>query len=357
MPRPRRQQDRGGQLGTVEDRVAVEHRDRVLGQEVGPVVDAEGVGRRHAEPAAGCIPVGEHEDASVAADLEPGLRVHVDLHRPQVGLFPRRAGQVGEEEVVARGGAFRGRHLEPSPVAADGHAVVLGVLAALAEDQHVLSRVGADPVQPDATVELVLTGRDELGCQPSDVVVGLGAGEPGHRGVARPVDRSVDLGARDDVDDPQDGLLRAALGHLVGQEVSLLGRLPGVERGETAGVEGHGVDERALGAVRVDGQQHRVLLLGRTAHEELAVPAPDRCGHDARVEELADARAKPVLPGPGRAFGGEQAVLGRGPLLGVRRVSILEPPVGVAHGVPEQVFDDVEPGGLAGSPDGWWRGS
>jgi hypothetical protein len=81
------------------------------------------------------------------------------------------------------------------------------------------------------------------------------------------------------------------LGELVGEQVALLRRLPGVERGRAGGIDRHGVEEHALGAVRVDGEQHGVLLLGGAAQEELPLPAPRGRRHDAGREQLAE-------PGP-----------------------------------------------------------
>ena len=62
--------------------------------------------------------------------------------------------------------------------------------------------------------------------------------------------------------------------------------------------------EHPLGAVGVDGEQHRVLLLGRAAHEELAL-ARARPGrrHGAGPEQLSDAVRQPLAAGQTAALG------------------------------------------------------
>ncbi len=119
MPGPRREQHRGGQLAAVQDCVAVEHGDRVLGQQRPPTVGSERVRGRDAETAPRGVEVGEDQHPAVPADLQPGLGVDIDLDGAQIGSLQRRGRQVGEEEIVARRGALRRRHLQPAAVAAD----------------------------------------------------------------------------------------------------------------------------------------------------------------------------------------------------------------------------------------------
>ena len=109
----------------------------------------------------------------------------------------------------------------------------------------------------------------------------------------------------------QHRLLGAARGDLVGEQVALLGRLPGVEGRRAGRVERHRVDEHALGAVGVDGEQYGVLLLGGAAHEELPVAAPRRRADDACAEQGRDPLAQPLAAGHVLDGLGEQRVLRR----------------------------------------------
>ena len=59
----------------------------------------------------------------------------------------------------------------------------------------------------------------------------------------------------------------------------------------------HRVDQRAFGAVRLDDQQHRVLLVGRAAHEEVPVTPPDRHADCASPDQLTHSGRRRCLPG------------------------------------------------------------
>ena len=128
-------------------------------------------------------------------------------------------------------------------------------------------------MQPHAAVELLFILGQQCRVEPAHVVVRLAAREPGDGGVAGPVDRAVDDLAGDDIHHPDDRLLGAALGQLVGQQVAFLARLPGVEGGEATRIDRHGVEQDPLGAVRVDRPEHGKLLIPGAPHEETAIVA------------------------------------------------------------------------------------
>ena len=250
---------------------------------------------------------------------------------------------------VERSASHRSLRLQPAAVHAHRDAEVARDGEALAEDLDVGRRVGAHGVEVDATVELRLVLGHERGVEAAHVVVLLAPREPRDGGVARAVDRSVDDLAGGDVHDPDDRLLRAALGDLVGEEVALLARLPRVEGGEPGGVERHGVEEHALGAVGVDGAQHGELLAGVAAHEEPPVAAERRGADRPGTGELVDARPEVLDRVPLRAVGVEQDRLlhrpGSSPL-GIAVRGVLEPAVGVGHEASVQVVDDVVAGSI-----------
>jgi hypothetical protein len=272
----------------VEDREVGQHGLGVLRDQVTPVLELGGGGVGHADPGARGVAVGEDVQPAVAAELQPALGVHPFLDDDQVGRGGGGGGEVGQPQVVARRRAPGGGDLQPPAVAGDSDAVVVGLLQAVAEDQDVFPGGGADPVQVDPAMELLLAVGHLRGGQPAHVVEGLTAGEPRHGGVAAPVDRPLDPVAERDVHQVEAGLLVAAHRDLVGEQTALLVGLPRVERRETGRVERHRIQQRPLGAVGVDGVENGVLLLRGAPHEELPLPAPHRCADRARPQQLGD---------------------------------------------------------------------
>src|SRR4051794_40060894 len=99
---------------------------------------------------------------------------------------------------------------------------------------------------------------------------------PGHRGVTAAIDRPVyDLSGLD-VQDVQLGLFGPAPGYLVAQQPAVHVGLPGIECGETGGIDRHWVDEGLLGPIRPGDVQDRMLLPGGSAQEEPPVSTPHR---------------------------------------------------------------------------------
>ena len=87
-------------------------------------------------------------------------------------------------------------------------------------------------VKPNATVVLLFFSGDGAGVNATYVVKLLFAGQPRNRRVARSIDWTINDGSIADSHDTQDGFLVATLGDLVGQDVALFGRLPGIEGGQ-----------------------------------------------------------------------------------------------------------------------------
>ena len=361
VARPPGQQEGPAQFGSVQDRVAAQHGISALADEIPPArrTRAGRIGNR--EPAARRVQIGVHVQAPVPADPQAGPGVDALLHHPQLGRGLVGCGQVGQPQVVARRGADRGRDDEPAPVPAHLHAVVAGLLPARTEDHHVLGGRDADPVQVDATVVLLLALGHRLGGQPPHVVERLAgrspaaarAGQPGHPGVTAAIDRPIHVLPGGHVHDPQHGLLVAALGELVGQQLALLVRLPRVQRGDPRRVDAHRVDEHALrrgrgvlGGAGTGRQQHGVILIGRAAHEELPVAAPGRRADRARPHELGDPRRHDVAARKRRGVLGEQRILRRLPGARFGQVGIFEPAVRIQHHVAEDLVGDFEPGGV-----------
>ncbi len=307
------------------------------------------LGGGHAEAAAGRVAVGEDVEPPVAADLDARGRVHVHLDVHEFRTLQRAGRQVGEPQVVARGGAGRGGHRQPAAVAADRDAVVVRLVEPVAEHHDVGVRVRPDVVQEHAAVVLLLAGRDVGRGEPADVVVRLAARDPRDGGVARAVDRAVDDLAGGHVHDAHGGLLRAADGELVGEQAPVLRRLPRVQRGRAARVDRHRVEQDALSCAvlrRVDRDEHGVLLLGRAAHQELSAAAPVRGGDDAGAEQRHRAGTQRVHARPGRALGVEQGVLRLRPGFGGGVGGVFQPAVRVCDLAAVQVLDDVLAGGV-----------
>ena len=300
-----------------------------------------GVG--HRDPAARRAVVGEHVEPPVPADPHAGLRVDPLLDHPKVGRGGIGLGQVGDPQVVARRGAPRRADDQPPPVPADRGAVVVGLVPALAEDEDVLVRGRTDLVQVDPPVVLALPVRYRLRRQPAGVVEGLAAGQPGHVRVPATVDRPVRQRARGDVDHPQQRLLVAALGQLIGQQPALLVRLPGVQRGQPGRVDGHRVDEHLLRALAQPGAQHAVLAAGIAPGVEAPLAPPGRRPDIARAQQLAYPAGQPVPAGQLLPVRAEQPGLRRQPVLPLGARVVLQPPVGVVDLVTQDVLGQVNP--------------
>ena len=281
--------------------------------------------------------------------MRRAARVDADLH---LGRRTARL-QVEQPHVIARGGAGAAGDDQPAAIQGDRAAVVVGGVETLAPDELVGAGVGADDVPPHASVVLLLAVRDVGGREPADVEERRPAGLPGDGRVAAPVDGPVEPLPGGDVEHVQQRLLVAAAGQLVGQPGALFGGRPGVEGGGPRRVEPDRVQQRPLGAVRVAGQQDGVLLPGRAAQPERPALAPGRRADRSGRQQRLDPRGEPVPTREGVEVGAGQRILRRGPRDGLRRVRVLQPPVGVGHRAAVQSVDDVEPGsgGVGHRPD------
>ncbi len=295
----------------------------------------------HRQPAPRRARVGEDVQPPVPARVQPGPGVHALLDRLQLRPGRPGGGQVGQPHVVARGGALRGRDHQPAAVPADRDAVVVRLVPALAEDQHVLVGGRADRVQVHPAVKLLLTGRDLARRELADVIERLAARQPGHRGVAAAADRAVHRLAGYHIQHPQFRLLVPAGGQLVGEQPALLVRLPGIERGQPGRVQGRRVNEHPLRLPRGGRHQRPVFLPGQAAREELPRPAPDRGADVPGAHQLLEPGREPGPPGQPGLRAGPQRVLGPQPFLGFRARRVLQPAVRVGHAVAVQILDET----------------
>ena len=199
-----------------------QHGVRLLRDDVLPGLRRPGgrVGRvGDGQPPARGVAVGHQPQPAVAGDPGRGLRVHADLELAQL----RRRRPRSAIQTSSRGRGAGRRRRRP----ASGRR---GWCARRSRWSGRCPRRGrarrrrpgrADPVAPDAAVELLLAGGHLVGGQPAHVEQLLAAGQPGDGGVAAAVDRPVDDLAGGDVEDVEAGLLVAARGELVGQPVAL----------------------------------------------------------------------------------------------------------------------------------------
>ena len=209
-------------------------------------------------------------------------------------------------------------------------------------------------MQVDAAVVLLLGLRHRAGGKSPHVVerlagrapAGARAGQPGHRGVAAAVDGAVHVLAGGHVHDPQYGLLVAALGQLIGEQLPLLVGLPVVQRGDAGRVERYRVDQDAFGRGSPGGrEQYGVIGVRGAAEKELAVTAPGRRPDRACPHELGDPRRQRVTARQGRGLLGEQRVLRRQPRARLGGIRVLEPPVRIPYHLSEDLLGDIQPAG------------
>jgi hypothetical protein len=212
----------------------------------------------------------------------------------------------------------------------------------------------ADPVQVDAAVVLLLSLRRRAGSKPAHVVerlagrpaAGARAGQPGNAGVAAAVNGAVHVPAGGHVHDPQLGLLVAALGELVGEQLPFGVRLPGIQRGDAGRVDRHRVDQDAFGrASSGSGEQHGVIRVRGAPEEELAVTAPGRRADRACPHELGDPPCQRVAAWQCRGMPGEQRVLRRQPRARLGGLRVLEPPVRIPYHAAGDLLGDLQPAG------------
>ncbi len=329
----------------VEDREVRQHGLVVLRDQVAPVLEPR-VGRvGHADAGTRGLPVGEDVQAAVAAEVQGALGVDALLDDDQFGRGVGGRLEVRHPQVVARRRTPGGGDLQPAAVEGDRHTVVVGLLQALAEDQDVLLGGGADPVQVDPAVVLLLTLGHLGGGQPAHVVKGLAAGQPRHGGVAAAVDRPLDPVAVRDVHQVEARLLVTAHRDLVGEQAALLVGLPGVEGGQPGRVQRHRVEQRPLGAAWVHGVEHGVLLPGGAPHEEPPLPPPRRRADRPRAEQLRDPGLEALTSGKGVQPGLQQSLLPHQPVLRRRVVRVLKPSVGVGNRHTVELLDELETAG------------
>jgi len=270
----------------------LQHRLRVFRQHVAPLLVGEGVRVGGAQPQVRGVAIGAQVELPVVPEVHVGLRVHTLLHRDPARLVQAGRGQIRDVQVVAGRSAAIRIHRDPAAVARDDDGVVVRLVQSVAEHERVLGRVGAEPVQVDAAVVLRLVVGHEVRGEPARVVEGLAVRQPRDLRVAAAVDRAVHEVAGGHVDHPQQRLLGAALRQQVRQQPAVARGVPAVERRRAGGVDGSGVDQRALDAVLTGRQQHGVLLAGRAAREETLLAAPDRGSDDARVGQFGESVAE-----------------------------------------------------------------
>ena len=356
VPGPGQHQQRLGRVrpGRFESAHRLQHRCRILGDQLAPVLPARGGrigdGQSPARRAVGGVQV------EPAVAVHPGVALHV------VGLGEDRdqraaAIQVGDPDAVPARGAHVAGDQQPAAVPGHAHPVV-GVLVVQtrAVDQLVLFGGGADPVPPDPAVEGLLAGwglvlvdhpdEEQLGTR----LAGVG-GQPGHIGVAAAVDRRLDVEAGVDVEHVQRGVLVAAVRELVGQPATGQVGYPGIQRGQALGIERGRVQQHPFGAVALPQVQHRVLLAGIAAGEEGPPGSPQWNRHRTGGQQRVQGVREPLPAGQGiQPFAG-QRVLGLRPGHGARILRVLQPTVGVGDAVTVQVLDQIEAfgAGIAGS--------
>ena len=289
------------QLGAVQDGEVLEHGLLVLRHQVDPVL-VRRVGRvDDGQPAARGVAVGRDVGPAVAADEERGVRVDTALHLDERRLLraARRTGRPGRRRCAAPCRSCTTPRASARPRTGARRSSSSGP-----GRRRTPARPGPGRCRPGAA-------RPGGGTSPRPRAAAPGrAGARSSRPRRRPATRRGSSargrsGRRRsrpvaDVHDPQHRVLAAALGQLVGEQVALLAGLPGVQRRRAGRVDRHRVDEDPLGAVRVDGQQHGVLLGGQPAQQEGPLAAPGRRADDAGAEQLGDPGVQPV---PGRPVG------------------------------------------------------
>jgi len=243
VPLPPGEEHRSVQFRAVEDRIPAEDRVRVAGDQGLPVVRG-GRGRvGHAQPSPRRVQVGEEVQPAVAAHMREGFSVHTGLDLGEARRFRGGHGEVRDPRVVAGRGARRSGERQPPAVAADRHPEVFGFVPPFPEDQRVLFRGGAHPVQVDPPVVLLFSFGDQFGGEAAHIVERVTARQPRDRGVGAAVDGAVDVLPGVDVHHPQPGLLVSVIGQLVGQQPSLPVHHPRVQGGGAFRVQFGGVDE------------------------------------------------------------------------------------------------------------------
>src|SRR5262249_3720972 len=76
-------------------------------------------------------------------------------------------------------------------------------------------------------------------------------------------------------------------------------------------------------------------------HEEEATSTVDRCRHPFHVEQLTQSGSQRVSPRKlGQLVAGELVPLGH-PCLNLRRLFLLQPPVGIAYRLPKSLLRDI----------------
>ena len=344
VPGPGDHQHRAVQARAVQDGEVGQDRGGVLADQVAPAVRLRVCRVAHGQPAPRRARVGEDVEPAVPAHVHPRPGVHALLHDLEERRGRPGAGQVGEPHVAAGGGAQGGRDHQPAAVPADRHAVIVRLVPARPEDQHVLLGGRAHRVQVHPAVELLLTRRDLVRRELADVVERLAAGQPGHRGVAAAADGAVCRRAGQHIQHPEFGLLVPAGGQLVGEQPPLPVRLTGVECGQPGRVQGGRVDQHPLRLARRGGQQGRVLLPGQAAQEELPRPAPGRGADVPGGHQFLEAGHQPGAPGQPGLGRGPERVLGGQPLLGVRTGRVFQPAIRVGHPQAVQILGQVVAG-------------
>ena len=315
---------------------AAVHRQHLLalGDEIPPAGRARVGGIHRHQPAVGGVPVGQQVKGAALVVHQAHVRIQIPLHRQQRRVL---LAQILHIEAVARGGVRR-RDEQEAVIFGDGRphvAVVLGRDGA--EHQPVILLRRAEPVEIDlvligpgrqlAAIRLVVARVEEaLVAEPADAAE-LHVLEGRLQRLLALYVHQVDLAP-----------VAAGQRQGVGQDAAIAGEAQLIQRRGAVGAEGIGIEEH-LGRLALQLAPQHVLVLQAVVLEEVVV-AP-----------LAKRRPLlGVVPGGGQLLldGGairdlrqvtlSHPVLGLDPGLRLGAAIILQPAIGVGHGLAEIVI-------------------
>ncbi|MNQ71423.1 hypothetical protein D3C85_860900 [compost metagenome] len=312
------------------------HRQHLLAfrDEIAPLFGARVGGVHRHQPAVGGVPVGQQVERAALVVHQAHVRLQISLHRQQRRVL---LAQILHIEAVA-GGGVRRRDEQEAVIFGDGRphiAVVLGRDGAKHQPVILLRR--AETVEIDlvlicpgrqlAAVRLVVARVEEaLVAEPADAAE-FHVLEGGLQRLFALHVHQVDLAP-----------VAAGQGQGVGQDAAIPGEAQLIQRRGAIGAQAVGIEEHLRRLARQLAPQH-VLVLQAVVLEEVVV-AP-----------LAKRRPLlGVVPGGGQLLLDDgairdlcQVVLGHGvlgldPGLGLGAAIILQPAIGVGHGLAEVVI-------------------
>jgi hypothetical protein len=163
VPRPTRRNDRAGHLGTVEQLEALEHRLRILTDDLAPLVMAwvSWVGNAQSPPRR--VVIGQQPHLPVGANARLGPSLDPRLNAGEDRTIDGGGVLIGHEHIIPpRSRARVDVDDEPSPVAAHSRVIPARQSHPGAAHNHVGRLWRADSMQPDTAVMLALGGGDLL---------------------------------------------------------------------------------------------------------------------------------------------------------------------------------------------------